>query len=308
MTITFSKIQDEAKALGFSLCGVVTNFAPKKQKYFLDWLKQKKFAGMEWLGKNTDKRLQPSLLFENTKSILVLAISYNHDPQPSQGYRIARYAHGQDYHLWVKGLLEKLAQKIKQSFVDFAWRSFVDTGPILERDLAGKAGIGWIGKNTCLLNEKWGSYLFLGVILNNLEFVESGPALNQCGSCRLCLEVCPTQALTPYQLDPYKCLAYQNIERRGARDAKIVAKMHNWLIGCDICQEVCPWNRGAPKTLQKNWLKSFADYDLGSFDEIQKLDKKTYQKKIKDSAISRIRFEDFMRNVEIVQRNSKLKN
>lgn len=321
MKILVEDIQKKAFDLGFSLCGFTDDFVPKKKHYFLNWLKEKRFAQMTWMEKNTDKRLGPHLVFEKTKSVIVLAISYAHEPK-GKDYQLARYAYGADYHLWVKDLLEELAHFIQSRQKEFLWRSFVDTGPILERDLAQKAGLGWIGKNTCLLNDALGSYLFLGVVLCNLELLQSRdtpvpfakgakeaechvPTLNQCGSCRLCLEACPTQALTPYQLDPYKCLAYQNIEKRGKRDEEFWGKFSDRLMGCDICQEVCPYNKGRG-TLQRtptDWQRTFSDFELGDLKGLLQLDDKNYQAKTKYSAISRVKYPDFMRNVFLVIAN-----
>lgn len=301
-------IQNEASKIGFHLCGVTSDFTPRKKAYFLKWLNDKKQASMDWLAKNVDKRLAPNLLMEDAKCVLTLAVSYKHEP-PKKNYRVARYAYGEDYHRWMKHMLEDLALAIQKKVGDgFRWRGFVDTGPVLERDLTRKAGLGWIGKNTCLLNERLGSCLFLGVIFINQDLTAafrskvSMPNLpkDQCASCRLCLEACPTGALTPYQLDASKCLSYHNIEHRGPRDPEYAGKMGPWLVGCDICQEVCPWNQSAPDLAPAFWRESFSRFDLGELADLKSLEPKSYKKKLKHSAISRIRFEDFQRNVDIV--------
>jgi epoxyqueuosine reductase len=252
-----------------------------------------------------DKRLAPQLLLEDCRSALVLAVSYAHEPPP-RDWKLARYAHGEDYHRWMKKMLEDLALAIRERLGEgFQWRGFVDTGPVLERDLAAKAGLGWIGKNTCLINEGLGSYLFLAVMLTNLDLSfalpeKSALSLNQCASCRLCLEACPTQALTPYQLDASRCLAYHNIERRGAADPDIAEKMGAWVVGCDICQEVCPWNQRGTAEAPLFWREGFARFDLGGLQDLLALDEASYRKKTRDSAISRIKFTDFQRNVRAV--------
>jgi len=297
----WQQIQEKAYALGFDAVGVTRNFVPEHKEYFLNWLKTGKNAEMAWLAQNVDKRIQPDKILEETKSVIVLATSYKHNQGKDKDFKIARYAHGKDYHHWIKDRLEELAGYIRDEVdAQFKWRSFVDTGPVLERDLAVKAGIGWVGKNSCLIHEELGSFIFLSVLFCNLELPESQPVTDQCATCTLCLDSCPTDALTEYQLDARKCLAYHNIEKRGERDRGYWQPMGNQLVGCDICQEVCPWNQKAEETRNLSWLDGFQEfnrYDLGDF---LKLSKTQYRKRFSQTAISRIRYEDFMRNVFLV--------
>ncbi len=302
------KIRQKAYQLGFDLCGFTADFVPQQRDYFLNWLAQKRYADMGWLGVNVDKRLQPDTILESTKSVLVLACSYAHEPV-TKDYALARYAHGEDYHLWMKLKLETLATWIQSDVQnDFLWRSFVDTGPVLERDLAAKAGLGWIGKNTNLLNSELGSYLFLGVIFSNLQFTANIPVVDACGSCTLCLDACPTQALTSYQLNPAKCLAYHNIEKRGVRDRDFWQALGDNLVGCDICQEVCPYNHDVQATKNQDWLSSFQQHALGDLQNILRMTEVDYKQKIKNSAISRIKYTDLLRNVFLVIANTKRKD
>lgn len=302
------EIRKIASELGFDAIGFTKVFSPEHRDYFLNWLDEKKFAGMTWLAKNTDKRLKPQTLMENTKSALVLALSYNHHESERHDIKVARYAHGADYHSWVKKKLEDLAMHIQTHISrDFKWRSFVDTGPILERDLAVKAGLGWIGKNTCLIHETLGSFVFLGVIFSNLEFPQAALVTDQCGKCNLCIEACPTQALTPYQLDAQKCLAYHNIEKRGEREMTYWQSLGSHLVGCDICQEVCPWNFQAEETGFKDWLNGFSNYDVTDLKVALAMSERGYKQKFSDSAISRIKYVDFMRNIFLVIANLQQK-
>lgn len=303
--ILLERIQRKAYQLGFDLCGFTQNLIPIRADYFSRWLSDEKFAGMTWLSKNTDKRLRPQTLMPETKSAIVVALSYAHEGQSNADYALARYAYGEDYHTWVHSKLESLAQFIQSEIApDLVYRVFVDTGPILERDLAAQAGLGWIGKNTCLLNADVGSYTFLGVMLTNLDLPSVALAVDQCLDCRLCLDACPTQALTPYQLEPKKCLAYQNIEKRGERDHEFWRALGNQLVGCDICQEVCPWNHSA-ETRAKEWVQSFAKFSLGDLKSFLQMDEGSYKTKIKETAIMRIKYQDFMRNVFLVIANQK---
>jgi epoxyqueuosine reductase len=171
---------------------------------------------------------------------------------------------------------------------------------VIERDLAVQAGLGWIGKNTCLLNEALGSYVFLGVLISNLDLSQDAPVLDKCLDCRLCVDACPTGALKPYELEPQKCLAYQNIERRGPRDESIFTSLEDHLVGCDVCQEVCPFNFEIAESQQTVWLSGFKNFDLGDFKKILQMTTGDYKRKTKDSAMSRIRYPDFMRNVFLV--------
>lgn len=300
------KIKNKAYQIGFDLCGITTQFEPLQRDYVLQWFADKKFAGMEWLGRNTDKRLNPATVFSHTKSVIAVATSYNHAPSENADYKLARYAHGRDYHLWMREKLNELADFIcREVDPSFLGKSFVDTGPVLERDLAAQAGLGWIGKNTCLLNQEHGSYVFLGVLFCNLDLPPDALAPDQCLNCRLCLDACPTDALQEYQLDPQKCLAYHNIEKRGERESEYWQVLGDNLVGCDICQEVCPWNFSAAESREKQWLDSFTDYALGDLRKILQTDEQDYKTVMRNSAVSRIKHVDFMRNVFLVIANTR---
>lgn len=295
------RIRQKSYQLGFDLCGFTSPTEPRHKAYFLNWLENKKFAGMTWLGRNADKRLNPLSLVPGSKSIIVVGASYHHEPAPKRDYKVARYAHGYDYHRWMLEKLESLGVFIKAEIrPDLVWRSFVDTGPVIERDLAAQAGLGWIGKNTCLLNETVGSFVFLGVLISNLDLPQDAPAPDKCLDCQLCVDACPTGALKPYELEPQKCLAYQNIEKRGARDEDVFASLQDHLVGCDVCQEVCPFNFEVAESRQAAWLADFGNFDLGDLKKILQMTTGDYRRKIKHSAMSRIRYPDFLRNVFLV--------
>lgn len=295
------RIRQKSYQLGFDLCGFTSAVTPIHKSYFLSWLQDKKFTSMDWLGRNTDKRLNPLSLLPGSKSIVVVGVSYHHEPKNERDYKIARYAHGEDYHRWMLEKLEALAAFVKTEIrPDFSWRSFVDTGPVIERDLAVQAGLGWIGKNTCLLTENLGSYVFLGVLISNLDLPQEATPADKCLDCRLCVDACPTGALKPYELEPQKCLAYQNIEKRGDRDESVFESLGEHLVGCDICQEICPFNFELSESRQSTWLSGFDDFDLGDLKKILQMTTGDYRRKIKNSAVSRIRYPDFMRNVFLV--------
>lgn len=299
----------ESKRLGFHSFGITSDFIPHYKDYFIQWIQNQKYGDMKWMTKNLDKRLNPSLILEDTKSAIVLGISYHHDINCHGEFKMARYSFGLDYHVWLKERLDCLANFIKENiYSELKWKSFVDTGPILERDLAMKAGLGWIGKNTCLISKEYGSYIFLGVILSNLEQKLENTVLDGCGKCCRCEKACPTKALSDYRLDPEKCLAYHNIEKRGERVAEYHSFFKDNLIGCDICQDVCPWNQNKKWTDNNDWLESFDQFQINSFRDILSMDRLDYKKKYGVSAISRIKYSDFMRNVFIVLSNLKKKD
>jgi epoxyqueuosine reductase len=262
-------IIERARALGFDLCGVAAADALAELEHLPEWLKRGYGGEMRYL--HDPRRLEPSLALEGARSIIVCALNYNttlpysteaaalpltaaNDPQGPRGW-ISRYAWGDDYHQILGGKLDELLRSMRAEFVEpFTARAYVDTGPVVERVAAKYAGVGWLAKNTCLINEQLGSWLFLGVILTSLDCEPSlrdgePPPADLCGNCRLCLDACPTGAIVePYLLDARRCVSYLTIELRGAIPEELRPGMHRMIFGCDICQDVCPWNRKAPVT------------------------------------------------------------
>jgi epoxyqueuosine reductase len=251
-----------AGALGFDLCGVSSVEAYRAEAAHLEQWLARGFAGqMRYL--HDPRRRDPELVLPGARSIVVCALNYNTDPPYStevlpedevpRGW-ISRYAWGEDYHHVLGQRLEALLEAMRAHLpVPFAARWYVDTGPVIERLAARCAGLGWLAKNTCLIHEGLGSWLFLGVILTTLELASTrpaeGPPPDQCGQCTLCIEACPTGALVaPYLLDPRRCISYLTIELRGEIPEEFRAEVGRHIFGCDICQDVCPWNRKAPVT------------------------------------------------------------
>ena len=301
----FQKLKVKALEIGFDQIGFTHDFQLSHADYYKGWLKSGQHGEMSYLEKNQDKRIQPNLLMDESESILVLSTNYFHQTPIGHDVKIARYAHGEDYHIWIKRRLEELSDWIQQNIhPDFKWRSFVDTGPIVERDVAVKAGLGWVGKNTCLIDPDLGSFDCLSVILCNVQFADASiqPVEDQCASCTLCLDACPTNALEDYQLNASQCLAYHNIEKRGERDSKFTKQIGVHLVGCDVCQEVCPWNQKIETSKQKEWQETFDKrfYDLK---DILSWTKTQFKNKTRHTALSRIKYDDFMRNVFIVIQN-----
>jgi len=243
-------IKQLAHGLGFDLVGITSSQVQPEVKYFESWINSGYHASMDYLSNRTYERLHPESIFENLKSIIVCGLNYNTRKEKSvdlndqaKGW-ISRYAWGTDYHIIMENMLDQLIEQLQQEVViPFQFKKHVDTGPILERVYAYHAGIGWFGKNSCILNKKFGSYFFIGVILTDLDLNPDQLVSEHCGDCNLCLEACPTQAIvSPKVIDSRKCISYLTIENRNEISNSLKQKIGNHIFGCDICQEVCPWN------------------------------------------------------------------
>ncbi|MEM1179621.1 MAG: tRNA epoxyqueuosine(34) reductase QueG [Acidobacteriota bacterium] len=239
---------DWAVEAGFTRAGVARLEPSSQGQALRDWLDRGDHAEMRWFEKNVEVRLDPRRRLDGARTALVVALQYHplEGEAPVDGDlwpRVARYARGRDYHDFMGKQLKALARRIEGAFPGAATRPYVDTGPVLERELAARAGLGVQGKNTNLLHRRWGSYFLLGEILLTLDLQPSEPISDLCGRCRRCLEHCPTEALRePYRLDARRCISYWTIEHRGAFPDEVRDMVGDWVFGCDICQEVCPWN------------------------------------------------------------------
>ena len=252
-------IKGAARNLGFDGCGVCRLGPIGRGDYLRAWLAGGRSGSMAYLHRNLESRLDPSQLLDGAQSAVVAALHYYQSAPTSRDAgtrgRIARYAWGRDYHRVVKGKLHELADAIRERFGDqVQTRACVDTAPIVERELAAKAGVGWIGKNTMVLHPELGSYFVLGVLLTTLELEPDEPIEDHCGSCTACLEACPTDAFpAPYEMDASRCISYLTIEHRGEIPPEFHGPMGDWVFGCDVCQEVCPFNRIPPVTKEPDF-------------------------------------------------------
>ncbi len=242
------RLKAMADDLGFAFCGVAkAEFMEPEARQLEDWLNQGLHAGMDYMANHFDLRVDPTKLVPGTKTVVVLGFNYYPaDDSPSrQAPKIARYAYGEDYHrvVWKRG--KQLLAKLREHYGAVEGRVFVDSAPVLERQWAERAGQGWRGKNTLLLRRDQGSYFFLCELLIDIAFEPDGPVSDFCGTCRKCIDACPTDAIAEqgYLLDAGKCISYRTIELKGAMEAGFGESLDGWLFGCDICQEVCPWNR-----------------------------------------------------------------
>lgn len=299
-------IRSEALLLGFDDISISSTHIEDENQRFNQIIQKNYHAGMEYLNKNSDLRGSPDKMLKGTRSIIIARMEYlppNHRigetlQDKSKAY-IARYALGRDYHRLIRKRLKALAKKIEERVGPFIWRPFADSAPVLEKPIAEKSGLGWQGKNTLIISRKAGSYFFLGALYTSLELPEGTPATDHCGSCRACLDICPTNAFpAPYQLDSRRCISYWTIEHRGNIPVEIREKMGNRVFGCDDCQLVCPWNKFAKAAketafLPRHQLNDSRLVDLFSWDE------ETYLKKTEGSAVRRTGYEGWLRNLAV---------
>lgn len=300
-----SLIKAYAYSLGFDACGIckAQKIDSTEEENYISWIKNTYQADMHYLARNTEKRIDPTLLVEGAKSIISVALNYY--PQTKQAADVpqfAYYAYGLDYHDVMKEKLMLLFEYIKQLQPSVSGRAFCDTAPVLERYWAAKAGLGFIGKNTLLIIPKKGSYHFLGELIVNLDLIYDTPLKLSCGKCSRCIDSCPTNALEkPHLLNSVKCISYQTIENKGQIEPLIEPHLNNRIYGCDICQQVCPWNRYAKPHSTDQFIPKdeFLTLDLNTLEEMQVED---YQRIFKGSAIKRAKYWGLKRNLEALKK------
>jgi epoxyqueuosine reductase len=305
-----SSIAERAAVLGFDLVGIARAESSPRANYLRQWLDDGRAGEMHYLAKRFDERVQPAQYLPGARSVICLGINYHvplEETVPSEATasgRIARYALGDDYHEILKSRLHALADWIRQTGPDCSTRACVDTAPVMEKDLAARAGIGWIGKNTCLIHPQIGSWLLLGEIVTTLDLAADEPMADHCGSCTRCIDACPTQAITaPYQLDARKCIAYLTIEHRGEIAEELRPLMGDWLYGCDVCQDVCPFNRKAPPSGDPAWKPRFPSGTLDT-GEVLQWSEDEYRARLRGSAMKRVKLPMLQRNAAIVASNA----
>ena len=301
------RIKKRALELGFLDCGIakadfLEDEAPRLEAY----LNENRHGKMAYMENHFDMRLDPRLLVEGAKS--VISLTYNYFPnkfQQNDSYKIAKYAYGTDYHFVVKDKLRELLNFIQEEIGEVSGRAFVDAAPILEHAWAQKAGIGWVGKNSLTLSKQKGSFFFLSELILDLELdCDEAFKTDHCGSCSKCVEACPTDAILPdRKIDGSKCISYFTIELKDAIPSEMKGKFEDWIFGCDICQDVCPWNRfSIPHTEEKFRPKEeLLNFSKSDWEEItEEVFRKVFQK----SPVKRTKFEGLKRNIDFVSQNS----
>jgi len=304
MMIFSQKIKDKALELGFSACGITDAavVSLERENMFKNCLQRGFQADMHYLERNFEKRMNPKLLFENTKSIIVVLLNYhnpNYHKHKKSSYIFSEYTLGMDYHNVIKSKLSELLDFIQKHNPESSNRIFVGSAPVLEKYLATKAGLGCIGKNTLLITPK-GSYYFIGEIFTSIPLTYDAPfAEDFCLQCNQCVKYCPTKALSPYNLDAGKCISYHNIESKNEIPKEIRAKMGKLVYGCDICQRICPQNKAAEPTSVPEFSikKEFLEWTDTQWEE---MDNATFEQSFSDTALHRAGFEKVKRNINAI--------
>lgn len=302
-------IISKAHELGFDECGIApARFLEKHAGKMEHWLKAGYHADMGYLERNKDKRYNPSLLVENTRS--VVSVLFNYFPEkklPEAGnYKLAKYAYGKDYHHVIRQRLQTLLAAIEIHTGKLEARVFTDSAPVLDRAWAEECGLGFIGKNTCLIHPRKGSFFFIGHLYLPLELEKRAQTITDyCGTCTRCIDACPTGAIIgPHTLDANRCISYLTIEHRGELPTQLREKFSNYIFGCDICQDVCPWNRFSKPHNEPMFEPSEQLLKMQKQDW-QKLNKEEYKTLFKNSAVERTRFDGLMRNIRFLSDESE---
>lgn len=304
---TADLLKSWALEAGFDRAGVADLAPLEHGEALLRWLERGDQAGMGYLGRRLEERLEPSRIFPGARSVLVVALQYHplgqEEPAGDLWRRVARYARGKDYHEVMGGRLKSLAARISAAFPGCETRPYVDTGPVLERELAARTGMGAVGKNTMLLHPEAGSWFLLGELFLSLDLAPDVPLSDLCGSCTLCLEACPTGALAePYRLDSNRCISYWTIEHRGELPAAAREMAGGWVFGCDVCQEVCPWNREPRGAVhpEMELPPERAELDLAG---LLLLSRDEYVERFRGSPMKRAKLSGLQRNAAVAMGN-----
>tara|TARA_B110000459_G_C16610583_1_gene495889 strand:+ start:2195 stop:3127 length:933 start_codon:yes stop_codon:yes gene_type:complete len=297
------QIKTEASRLGFSFCGVSkAGYLEEEAPRLESWLNKKMHGDMHYMENNFDKRLDPTKLVEGSKSVISLLFNYYPEElQREDSYKISKYAYGEDYHFVIKHKLKDIVHFITDNIGDVDARVFVDSAPVLDRAWAKKSGLGWVGKNGMLINKKQGSFFFLAEIILDLELAYDNPVIDHCGTCTACVDACPTEAILPNKVvDGSKCISYFTIELKDEiLPEEVTGKFNDWMFGCDICQDVCPWNRfslvhNEPKFKPNEKLLNFSKSEWNEITE------EVFQEIFKRSPVKRTKYAGLKRNINFL--------
>ena len=296
-------IKSKAKKFGFQSCGISkTDFLEEDAKPLENFLKNNFHGEMKYMENHFDKRLDPRLLVEGSQC--VISLSYNYFPEKEieslENFKISKYAYGQDYHEVIKDILREMVFELREEIGDFECRIFTDSAPILERSWARKSGIGWVGKNANLITKQNGSFYFLAEIICDLELETDVPETDHCGTCTKCIDACPTNAIVSDKIiDGSKCISYATIELKNEIPVEFSKKMENWMFGCDICQDVCPWNRFSKPHQQPKFSPNEALLNFQK-KEWKEITQEIFSEIFKKSPVKRTKFSGLKRNIEFL--------
>lgn len=300
-------IKEEAKRLGFHSCGIAEAVRLDDDARRLESWLQKNFHGkMAYMERHFDLRIDPQQLVPGAKSVITLLMNYYPEVNPPAHVpKVARYAWGKDYHLIIREKLQELLRFISEQIGEVNGRGFVDSAPVLERAWAVKSGLGWVGKNGNLIQKQTGSYFFIATLISDLVLVPDPPFMtDHCGTCTNCIDACPTQAIvSPTEIDGSKCISYLTIELKDALiPEEFKDKLSGWMFGCDICQEVCPWNRFAKPTQEPQFQPVYELLNL-SLAEWETMTEDSFKKIFRDSPLKRSKWKGIMRNINALREN-----
>ncbi|UZD21597.1 tRNA epoxyqueuosine(34) reductase QueG [Algoriphagus halophytocola] len=301
-----SILKSTAKRLGFDFCGIAkAGFLEEEAPKLEEWLNRNYNGQMGYLANHFDKRLDPTKLVEGAKTVVSLIYNYYPEqklPEAPDSIKLAKYAYGEDYHFVIREKLNEFLEILREEIGEIDGRGFVDSAPVMERQWAQKAGLGWLGKNSLLLNREMGSFFFLAELIINLEVTPDIPlAKDYCGTCTACIDACPTDAIVDNGvIDGSRCISYLTIELKDAIPSEFKGKMENWAFGCDICQDVCPWNRFSkphqePRFQPHPELAGFSNRDW------EEITEETFRKVFKKSAVKRTKLAGLKRNVDFLK-------
>lgn len=297
-------IKAEAQRLGFLSCGISkAGFLEQEAPRLENWLNNQMNGQMIYMENHFDKRLNPTLLVDDAKSVISLLLNYYpSEIQNENSYKISKYAYGQDYHHVIKEKLKELLHFIQSEIGEVSGRAFVDSAPVLDKAWAAKSGLGWVGKNSNLITQKVGSFYFIAELIIDLELEYDSPTTGHCGSCTACLDACPTEAIVaPYVVDGSKCISYFTIELKDNLPEEMKGKFDDWMFGCDVCQDVCPWNRFS-KPHNEPLFQANPDILNFSKADWEEITVDTFQKVFKNSAVKRTKYEGLLRNINFLKK------
>ena len=300
-----SLIKNEAKRLGFMSCGISkASFLEEEAPRLEAWLHKNMHGEMGYMENHFDKRLDPRKLVVDSKSVISLLVNYYpSEVQKEDTYKISKYAYGTDYHYVIKNKLKQLLVFIQDEIGAVHGRAFVDSAPVLDKAWAAKSGLGWIGKHSNLLTKQAGSFYFIAELIVDLDLVYDTPVTDHCGSCTACIDACPTQAIVaPYVVDGSKCISYATIELKDAIPSNFQNAMDDWMFGCDVCQDVCPWNRFS-KPHREPLFNPHPELLSKSKQEWQEITKEVFNEIFKKSAVKRTKFEGLKRNIAFLEQD-----
>ncbi len=296
-------IKTEAKRLGFLSCGISkASFLEKEAPHLESWLNQNMHGEMQYMENHFDKRLDPTKLVEGSKSVISLLLNYYpEEEQNKNSFKLSKYAYGTDYHFVIKDKLKQLLNFIREDIGEVHGRAFVDSAPVLDKAWAAKSGLGWIGKHSNLITQQVGSFYFIAELIVDLELEYDMPITDHCGSCTACIDACPTQAIVePYVLDGSKCISYFTIELKEQIPNSVKGQFDDWMFGCDICQDVCPWNRFS-KPHSEPLFNPHPELLSMTKKDWEEITEDVFQTLFKKSAIKRTKFSGLKRNINFIK-------